>query len=104
MSEYQFWHGDMRLLSVYQKAYLRDRAEKIYMQANYQSVAMEIAVGNALATKKSNKHSFGEIVKYKDPIEKIADKQEKITKENLETKFRQDMMKQQNWLRNILKK
>lgn len=102
MTEQQFWHGDLRLLEVYQKAYIRDRAEKAYLQAQYQAVATEVAVSNVLATKKSDKKSFSEIVAYVDPIEKITQKKEPLTTKNLEVKFRQDMIEQQQWLKSIL--
>ena len=31
MSEYQFWHGDMRLLEVYQKAYYREKSYSAWL-------------------------------------------------------------------------
>ena len=97
MSEYQFWHGDMRLLEVYQKAYYRDRSYNAWLQGQYNQVAYGVVLSNAFA-KKGSKQS--EYPQWKDPFEKFN--KPKITKDNLEEEFRQSQANQNAWLKNIL--
>ena len=49
MSEYQFWHGDMRLLEVYQKAYYRNTSYSAWLQGQYNQVAYGVVMSNAFA-------------------------------------------------------
>lgn len=100
MSEYQFWHGDLRLFSAYAKAYIRDKAEKAYYQAQYTSLAVEIAVGNAFAKKRKD---FADLVEYKEPF-KEQKKDVEVTKDNLEEVFRAETLRQKQILKNILNK
>lgn len=95
----EFWYGDLRLLGVYQKAYLRDKSYTAWLNGQYNAVAYNIVMANAFA-KKGTKPS--EYPKWKDPIPKPQ--MEIITKENLEEKFRESQFKQNSWLHNILQK
>lgn len=95
-----FWHGDMRLLEVYQKAYLRNISYKAWCNGNYAMLGNSLVVAN-MSTKKGEE--LKEYPQWKDPIEQIVDKP-KITKENLEQEFRKQQVSQNDWLRNILKK
>lgn len=95
-----FWHGDMRLLEVYQKAYMRNANYITWLQGSYNRFAVQIGVSNALATKESEK--IKNWLDYKDPVEQMVDKP-KITKENLEQEFRKQQCSQTAWISNILK-
>lgn len=95
MSEYQFWHGDMRLLEVYQKAYYRDRSYNAWLQGQYNQVAYTVVMSNAFAKKGSKQAEYPQ---WKDPFEKFN--KPKITKDNLEEEFRKQQSMQQAWLFN----
>lgn len=95
MTEEQFWHGDMRLLEVYQKAYYRNNTYNAWLQGQYNHVAYGMAMSNAFA-KKGQKPA--EYPQWKDPFEKFN--KPKITKDNLEYEFRKQQAEQQSWLFN----
>ena len=76
-----FWHGEMTLISAYEKAYIRRTSLLAYHTANYMKTAFELAQGNVWSGKKGKYH---EMPKYQDPIKKSA----VLTKENLEIKHR----------------
>lgn len=92
----EFWHGDMRLLEAYQKAYYRDKNYTAWLQGSYSKVSVEMGVRNALAAKKKDRIS--EWVELKDPMEKFS--KPKITEDNLENEFRKQQANQQDWLFN----
>lgn len=96
MTEEQFWHGDLRLLEVYQKAYYRNISYIAHIQGNYTMIATEKGARNALATKK--KDIDRKWIEYKDPFEKFD--KPKITKDNLEEEFRKQQIEQNDWLFN----
>ena len=95
MNEYQFWHGDMRLLEVYQKAYYRNTSYNAWLQGQYNQVAYGVVLSNAFAKKGSKQAEYPQ---WKDPFEKFN--KPKITKENLEYEFRKQQLMQQAWLFN----
>ena len=95
MTEDQFWHGDMRLLEVYQKAYYRNNTYNAWLQGQYNYIAHSISLSNAFA-KKGTKQA--EYPQWKDPFEKSN--KPKITKDNLEYEFRKQQAEQQAWLFN----
>ena len=101
MSLDDFWHGDMRLLSAYQNAYLRNVEYTAWKQGNYNSIAFSVAMGNAF--KKKGAASI-EYPKWQDPIEKIERQKafSQVTKDNIEQVFRNEQIKKQTWLHNIL--
>ena len=68
MSLDDFWHGDMRLLNVYQKAYLRDRDYSAWANGQYANIAFSVVMANAFSKKGQSK---AEYPKYSDPIDKI---------------------------------
>lgn len=76
-----FWHGEMALISAYEKAYVRRTTLLAYHTANYMKTAFELAQGNVWSGKKGKYH---DMPKYKDPIGKKTE----VTKENLEIKHR----------------
>lgn len=89
----EFWYGDMRLLGVYQKAYMRNVSYTAWLNGQYNHVAYGIVMSNAFA-KKGQKAV--EYPPWKDPFEKFD--KPKITKENLEKEFRKQQAEQNAWL------
>lgn len=94
-----FWHGDIRLLNVYQKAYLRHTSYTAWLNGQYNSVAHSISLANGFATKGQKPKEFP---KWKDPVEVMS--KPKITKDNIEEEFRKEQARQAGWLHNLLKK
>ena len=97
LTDNEFWHGDMRLLKVAQKAYYRDRSYNAWLQGQYNQVAYGVVMSNAFAKKGAKQAEYPQ---WKDPFEKFN--KPKITKDNLEEEFRQSQSNQNAWLRNIL--
>lgn len=96
----EFWHGDMRLLSVYQKAYIRDKSYTAWINGAFTFEANSKAIINGNRTKKTDPvEQYGE---WKDPVEKT--KKSNITRENAEEEFRNLQAEQNAWLRNLLNK
>ena len=95
MSIEEFWHGDMRLLEVYQKSYMRDISYKAWLQGQYNCVAYGIVMANAFAKKGQKQAEYPQWV---DPMARFY--KPKITKENLEYEFRKQQIAQNNWLFN----
>lgn len=93
MTEYQFWHGDMRLLEVYRKAYHRNISYTAWYHGLYGRIAVEMGAKNALAMKKSEK--IEKWCDWKDPLEKVHKPK---TKEQQEIEFRKQQMQQNAWL------
>ena len=96
MSTEEFWHGDMRLLEAYQKAYMRNVSFTAWQQGQYTNVAFSVVMSNAFAKKGTKK---AEYPIWKDPFERIAKRE--ITKENIEEEFRIQQAQQNAWLMNI---
>ena len=91
----EFWYGDVRLLEVYQKAYMRNVSYTAWLQGLYFFEANTKAIANGNRTKRSDP-----IEKYndwKDPIPKP-----KISKENQDEKFRKTQAQQNLWLHNMI--
>lgn len=95
----EFWHGDMRLLEVYQKAYLRNVSYTAWLNGNYAMVAHSLSLSNAFAKKGEETKEFPQ---WKDPIPKIS--KVKITKENREIEARKEQLRQNAWFANMLHK
>lgn len=94
----EFWHGDMRLLEVYQKAYMRDVSYKCWLQGQYNFMAFGITMANSFAKKGAKPKEYPE---WKDPFEGIK---ERVTAENLEKKQRDLQKNQNNFIRSLLNK
>ena len=95
MSLNDFWHGDMRLLEVYQKAYLRNKTYTAWMNGQYDYAAFAVVMSNAFAKKGQSKEEYP---KYDDPIEKY--KKPKSRNFDSEYEFRKQQAEQQAWLFN----
>ena len=91
----EFWHGDMRLLEVAQKAYIRDKSYTAWVNGQYSAKAFSLSLNNAFAKKGTPPEQYSQ---WKDPFEKFN--KPKITKDNLEEEFRKQQLMQQNWLFN----
>ena len=94
MSLNQFWYGDMRLLEVYNIAYMRSTTHLAWMNGNYNRIATEIGARNALITKKQD--HIDKWVDYTDPIERMVGAS--LTNSDKEKIFRQKQIADQNWL------
>lgn len=97
MSLDEFWHGDMRLLDIYQKAYFRNVSYSAWAQGQYTFVAFSTAMANAFAKKGTPPKQYPAWV---DPIEKLQ--KPKITKDNIEQEFRKSQAQQNGWLHALL--
>ena len=99
MTYEQFWYDDTRLLSVYQKAYLRDKSYTAWVQGQNNAIAFSIAIANAFAKKGAKPVEYP---KWKDPIPNkpiwVADKNDN------EKKFREAQANQNLWLHNMINK
>jgi hypothetical protein len=96
----EFWHGDLRLLEAYQKAYVRNVSYVAWRQAEYNRFAMEIGAKNAMATKDSQR--IKDWMEWKDPVQTKS--KTIITQENLESEFRKSQFDQNAWLHNMMNK
>ena len=94
----EFWYGDTRLLEVYQKAYMRDKSYTAWLNGAYTFEANSKAISNGNRTKKSD--PVQQYAEWKDPIPKYH--KEKITKDNIEQKFRETQVQQNLWLHNMI--
>lgn len=99
MSEYQFWHDDIRLLSVYQKAYIRNKSYTAWVQGQYSCAALEVVLFNAFKKEGAEPKNYPE---YKDAFEKFN--KEKLTQEEKEKQFRDTQIQQSNWINYLLKR
>ncbi len=99
MPLHEFWHGDMRLLECYQKAYLRNVSYTGWLNGKYNYLAFSTVMANAFANKGTSPKNY---IDWQDPIEKLAPKKE-LTKEQREQTFRQEQIEQQQWLNGFLK-
>lgn len=95
-----FWHGDIRLLDAYRKAYLRDKSYTAWLNGAYNFEGQSKASANANRTKKSD--PVLQYADWKDPIEQRS--KATITKENREKEFRNLQAQQNLWLRNMMNK
>ena len=78
MTEEQFWHGDLRLLQVYQKSYYRNLYYQAYISGFYNNIAVSVSLGNAFRKKGQKPIAYPE--KPIDPFEKT----EKLNNEKIE--------------------
>lgn len=85
MSQKDFWHGDMRLLSAAQKAYFRDRSYSAWVNGQYSFVAYQYAIHNAMRANAREK--YFEYPEWTDPFER----KQVVTKETMEQRFRINM-------------
>ena len=95
----EFWHGDLRLLEAYQKAYIRDKSYTAWLNGARIFEANSKVSANANCTKKTDK-----VEQYDDWRDPIATKKKKITEENLESEFRNEQFWQNSWLHDIMNK
>ena len=96
----QFWHGDLRLLEAYQKAYIRDKSYTAWLNGAYVFEADSKATYNGNRSKKSDPvEQYGE---WKDPVK--TTRKRLTTKENVEQEFRNLQAQQNSWLHDMLQK
>jgi hypothetical protein len=95
----EFWHGDLRLLEAYQKAYMRDKSYTAWLNGARIFEANSKVSVNANRTKKTDK--VEQYDDWKDPVPK---KKKIITDENIEVNFRKEQFDQNSWLHDMLNK
>lgn len=96
----EFWYGDVRLLECYTKAYYRRISYESWKYGHDTFIAHNIALHNGFGLKKGQQPQ--QYPKWEDPMSKYE--KPVLTKENLETEFRKEQIKQNTWLRNLLDK
>lgn len=97
MSWEEFWHKDKRLFEVCQKAYYRDLYERAWINGIYTNISVQNTAGNMFAKKGAKPLEYPH-----EPIDPFKQKKV-ITKENLESEYR-DLQKSQNdFIRSLLK-
>ena len=89
----EFWHGDMRLLEVYRKAYEKDKAYTTWLNGKFNHIAFGVVLSNALAKKGSTSQEYPKW----EEINLNFDKP-KINKEDVEKEYRLQQIEQQSWL------
>ena len=94
----EFWHGDLRLLEAYQKAYMRDKSYTAWLNGAYIFEASNKAVSNGNRTKKSD--PVEQYSDWKDPVQTKS--KTIITQDNLESEFRKEQFNQNAWLHDML--
>lgn len=94
----EFWYGDMRLLQVYQKAYMRNVSYTAWCNGNYAMVAYSLALSNAFAKKGERMKEFP---KWKDPMEQLD--RPTITEDNIEEQHRNLQCRQEAFIASIIK-
>lgn len=89
----EFWHGDMRLLGAYEKAYYRRTSYAAWENGKYVWEAITKAIYNGFGRGKTDKpETYSQWV---DPIKK---EKPVITKDNLEEEFRKQQVELNAWL------
>ena len=96
----EFWHGDMRLLDCYQKAYYRDRSYTAWINGAKSFEAHSKTIYNGFGRSKGAKAEQYE--EWKDPFQK--EKKNEICTDNVEIEYRRLQAEQQNWLASVLRK
>ena len=88
----EFWHGDIRLLQAYEKAYFRDVSLRAWYQGKYDFVAYGITMHNAFLKKGQQAEKFPD---YVDPMERYE--KPKIQQKDVEQEYLQERINQQAW-------
>ena len=89
----QFWFGEIDLLKVYQIQYIRDKSYTAWINGQFSMVGNGLALSNSFAKKGTKPKEYPN---WQDPIKRIY--KPKLSKEQLEIKFRQQQIEQNNWL------
>lgn len=101
MTPEQFWYDDPKLIKAYEKAY----QSKIYTESWLYGVYVHKALEDFGDKHLRLKGTPIKEKRYPDkPINVFAKPKEKVTKDNIEGKFRELMANTSNWLRDRFKK
>ena len=101
----EFWHGDLRLLNAYQKAYVNNIAYTSWANGKMNCIATSIAIQNAFASKGSKPVEYPQ---WEEP--KIASKKPKgeqnnmMTQEEKERNTQKEIINQEYWFRSMINK
>ena len=85
----------MRLLEVYQKAYIRDKSYTAWINGSYSAVAYKVVLGNAFGDSKTTE----DYPNWDDPIKHNVS----VVKNN-EIEARKEQLRQNAWFSNMLHK
>lgn len=94
MSTHEFWHEDKKLYQAYQKAYYSRLSETSWLNGLYVNVALNNLAGNIFKKKGSKAYEYPD-----KPIDIIGKYENRVTKANMEGKFRQLMSNSTDWLK-----
>lgn len=97
MGTSEFWHGDKRLFDAYQKSYYRRLYETAWVNGLYVNTAVQNMAGNMFAKKGAKPLEYPP-----EPVDPFKQKKV-ITKENLESEYRDLQKQQNNFIRSLLK-
>lgn len=93
----EFWHGDMRLLEVYRKAYTRNVSYTAWCNGLYIMTAHSLSLSNAFAKKGEKTKEYPQ---WKDPLEQMS--KPKITENNIEEEHRNLQCQQVAFISSII--
>lgn len=94
----EFWHDDKRLFEVYQKAYYRRLYENAWLSGLYVNIAVQNTAGNIFAKKGEKPLEYPS-----EPFDPFK-KKKIITKENIESEYRNSQKEQNDFIRMLLNK
>ena len=96
----EFWHGDMRLLECYQKAYYRDKSYTAWLNGAYVFEAQSKVIYNGFGRSKGQKAQ-----QYNDWVDPVPQKEKpQMNIDDVELEYRRLQAEQQNWFANMLRK
>lgn len=96
----EFWHGDMRLLECYQKAYYRDKSYTAWLNGAYVFEAQSKVIYNGFGRSKGQKAQ-----QYNDWVDPVPQKEKpQMNIDDVELEYRISQAEQQNWFANMLRK
>lgn len=94
MSTHEFWHEDKKLYKAYQRSYYSRLSETSWLNGMYVNVALNTLAGNILKKKGGKTYEYPN-----EPIDIIGKYENRVTKDNMEGKFRQLMSNSTDWLK-----
>ena len=96
----EFWHGDMRLLDCYQKAYYRDKSYTAWLNGAYVFEAQSKVIYNGFGRSKGQKAQ-----QYNDWVDPVPQKEKpQMNIDDVELEYRRLQAEQQNWFASVLRK
>jgi hypothetical protein len=100
MPLHEFWHGDIRLLSCYEKAYYRNLSLSAWECGKYTFEALCKSIYNGFG-RKNTSDKVEQFDIWKDPFENRGNSTncyKDLTPQEVEQTYREDMISQSKWL------